>query len=1015
MQILENPASGNRADVSESGRLALHLLPSIRKERPEAVVEQMDLWRERADRLESIYSSWHLNRISGRPPRYDTSPVPQSEIDDSGKAFRVILDIELLKMNDADGLDYNGENEFRYFGKRGSRSYHENDLEHGYLYSSSLCYVHLSLYWLKVLRCVIPFEAVDETYGVLTTLFELTRKCRMDYTQDRILDLVSSRDTGIWSYRTDCESRLVSWMRIVTQCVQKLYREQALASRLWEMIPDVFILMYSPLFWRGQVETAEFHPVFNHDTEWKLHERFNPILREAEHNIDTFWRIWKEYFVRYTVLTHRGWFFRKGLDQNTADILQCGAGIRMLRYYSHVFSGKRYNFPWRRTLDFVRYEAPVSVMSLEPEESFHVTDYGFILAFCKDCRQGDDNGSGKRLSTFGHVCGFTYPQRWHYNDYHVKDKEAHRYDVSGRQRRRFVDHVVLVFHGYLLSLELSGQPARKKQSNRMIPLDSDIMAIFKRCVRGQGPDVTLSHDIHSGYEAVLQRQIVSATSGAERRTETERPRVSESYGKGEYRGSGRGSPWNERSESSNPYRQSSERQRSSRELNQSEHSQSRYRVSDLSEPVWNGETVERRQMTSASSSSTSVRPDIVPYETLGPGRMGIQKKTTRERPFHLNPMGILKKGRYGEAAASSSRIPVPQCFLCHQAVREGGVHCCSGIDVRGRITTEMAVLCLNCIDRLSRLCWPTEEESGMLCRHCKQPVLFADIETLEGIVPVSEDGLLSRFGWLRGIGESDMGKRLLDRFKLEIASPLNQLIESEFIPDIEVPAGDPKEPFVGTGRRVTLGFLMVSPGVHQAYPALGSLNGRRLDEEFRRAFLSTIRGSEIVWHEFVEYCAELIYWNRLQAISLGIAMERWFWPEKYPIPQFVLETRFVTESEAAWWLQVTRSGSPGEKLLSESQWPRDLSLFRSPVPTPIPLYGQYAVNRVEERDHYRSMWRAAAAWWDYLLHRDTGGRSRLSDLKSFADVELYRILLWYLDYMDFEGFYDTVFTTRNDI
>ena len=80
-------------------------------------------------------------------------------------------------------------------------------------------------------------------------------------------------------------------------------------------------------------------------------------------------------------------------------------------------------------------------------------------------------------------------------------------------------------------------------------------------------------------------------------------------------------------------------------------------------------------------------------------------------------------------------IQTPPCFRCGGNAVPGGVHCCEGKDRDGDLTKEIVILCAQCIDDLSDLCFRRDGDGRtpairLACRHCRCVCEFVRTELL---------------------------------------------------------------------------------------------------------------------------------------------------------------------------------------------------------------------------------------------------------------------------------------------
>ena len=264
--------------------------------------------------------------------------------------------------------------------------------------------------------------------------------------QDRFhwLAGTEANPTGIFRSNTDYSSepsRVVQWARQVTSIAEM--HEFFLIELMWASLPDLLILLWSPVFWKG-IKQEAWH--LQMPVGWSLSVRFQDYLSQADKSPDRFWAEWEHLVMNRALMTRYKLYFKHCITEEECLLLQTGFLLRMAWYLSGMYTfAPNFRSHFDPLIDMPAYDPEGPTVG-----DFYAQDFGAVLAEkCLVCEKLlPVPAGGLKPLLIGHVTGFRNKAEFHESGCCVSSlqKISGRYDSGDGQRNLYGNHCDLVFH-----------------------------------------------------------------------------------------------------------------------------------------------------------------------------------------------------------------------------------------------------------------------------------------------------------------------------------------------------------------------------------------------------------------------------------------------------------------------------------------------------------------------------------------------------------------------------------------
>jgi hypothetical protein len=160
--------------------------------------------------------------------------------------------------------------------------------------------------------------------GLFQKLMELNRNDPSDW--------ISGEEARPLNKTKGAGSRLVSWLQVLNDR-PTVEREFTHLETLWNNLPDLLVLLWSPLF-SQDVAVKSFN--LQLPAGWTLAKQYRLyidfLLTTDQKTPVKFWNYWRRLFYKKCLLTHTGLYFAANITLEEAMHLQTGMAIRMSWY-----------------------------------------------------------------------------------------------------------------------------------------------------------------------------------------------------------------------------------------------------------------------------------------------------------------------------------------------------------------------------------------------------------------------------------------------------------------------------------------------------------------------------------------------------------------------------------------------------------------------------------------------------------------------------------------------------------
>ena len=234
-----------------------------------------------------------------------------------------------------------------------------------------------------------------------------------------------------------------------------------------------------------------------------------------------------------------------------------------------------------------------------------------------------------------------------------------------------------------------------------------------------------------------------------------------------------------------------------------------------------------------------------------------------------------------------------------------------------------------------------------------------------------------------GTSASALVAEVCDTCRNKVSRLLESLNDDHLLEaDLPDPEDGPEDPLVV--KCLTLGFLKSTPEVYREVP---DARPRIFDHASYSDKAGILMGAMLqCWDELIDYLTDTLFWNVLQPFKLKIPCARWFRPDLFYTPNFLIVTRRPTPDECLWWRRVTETEAGKRLLHMFPDWPESLDdyLLEGDRPSDVyhHLYGH--------RDGFSLQ---DAAQWYYWLHNRDRPQDRRPG-KAFSEVQLWKVLYY---------------------